>query len=266
MQRHEAILLPKVLSPDVVQIGQFLCNPLDPEHDNYVPSATSLAEIPLAEPLVEQPYHGSVGQAKGGWVQLVLSKMIGAQLSDGATYKVEITAQSKVYQSVRNANAALRTVCKESGARRWIEDLARNEKPFYFVVGMETLKEARIETSVSSQIEAHATAAAPISVNYVLPARAGTELHLGKSGFTQGCVSGVFSMKLMKAKWCWWKKKDMPTWDDKVYWKYSYEKIKGPAGEEQEFVLEVEDIGDVDELLQLHGEPDTVDAPDPDDE
>jgi hypothetical protein len=249
MGRPDTVLLPQVISPSVLRIGQFLCNPLEPERNKYTPPEDTIKAIKLADPVPTRPFHGEVDLDSRGWFRVMLAHAFGVSIFGSSTTTLDVVAEEKVYTGVQDADAALRTVCSKEEARTWIRE--KKDQPIYFVIGMETLRNARFQQSVSDLVGGHATATVPLNATGSVPISGSGGGTVGRSGSAEGYVNGIFSVKLMKAKWKWLKKEDTPTWENKIHWKFVYDQIKGAAREEKEFGLELEPLSDVEELVEL---------------
>ncbi|KAH8693445.1 hypothetical protein GQ44DRAFT_733876 [Phaeosphaeriaceae sp. PMI808] len=258
MHLLDTILLPK--------LGQLVRNPLDPELNNFVPSKETLAALVHSEPVPEVPFHGKLGIDQSGWLQVAFAKVFGAAVYGSDVDVFDISADRKVYEGLDNANTALKTVCQDSGARTWMLDLATNKIPFYFVIGLTRLENARFQRLVADGAGGQASVTLPLDPSAPLPIRMSTGWSSNKVGFVDSGVSGIFGLKLFRAKWSWFGNEDMPKWDDKPHWRFTHTKTKGIGGGEGNIGLELEAVEEIEELIRTRESVVAPRAHDPDNE
>ena len=252
MGRPDTVLLPQVISPSVLRIGQLLLNPLDPEQNKYTPPEDTLEAIKLADPVPTKPFHGKVNLDSRGWFQVMLAQTFGVNVFGASTTALDVVADEKIYTGMIDANAALRTVCEDDDAKKWIRE--NKDEPIYFVIGLETLRNAKFqqETRDLAGAEGHGSVPKTAAAGSAPPVGASGGGVVVRFGYAEGGANdGIFSVKLMKAKWKWLAREDMPRWEKKTHWKFVYRQIKGAAREEKEFGLELEPLSDVEELIEL---------------
>jgi hypothetical protein len=249
MGRQDTVLLPYVISSSVLQLGQLLCNPLVPEWNSFIPSENVTKTIELADPSPTAPFHAKVSLDSRGWLRAMLADAFGIGFFSGSTTNLNVVAEEMTFTGLKNADAALQIICSEENARNWIRN--KKDKPIYFVTGLGILTNAKFEYTVGDVAGGHVTATVPFDATGSVPV-SGTAGHLiGNFASSEGSVNGIYSCRLLKAKWKWLRKEEMPEWENKVHWKFVYEQIKGSVRDDKEFGLELEHVTDIEELIEV---------------
>ena len=213
MESPEAVLLPDLFSPDEVKVGQLLCDPLCPHLANYLPPE----ELSLTPAEGTKPWQRFLSLDKKGSFLVTVVRLLSLGFFHSRTTLLHISAEEMQKQSLKNTMESLKTVCDNEKAKTWITDLARGERPFYFVTGIQTLKNAKVKKAIAKEDSAGGYVTVPLDSTDLLPVKLQGQLKNAGLGLSDGTASGVFGLEVLKAKWSFFGKDEEPKWADKPH-------------------------------------------------
>lgn len=192
-------LLPKPIPSDEVTVGQLLVHPLHPEIDGFFSEKQAAAVDELNDYFIQLRYKDLFCvDTEGRFAQ-----NFGAKFDLGQVYRkpnlLSVTAEQMIQRISKRPYAAFETVCEDPHAQAWIAELAKDEKPFYIVMGVTEFKNAVFKRAVlqdggvSSRLKEQ-----PIEKGAKVPraVRRNSTLGLG----TETHLSGVFGMDVRRVK------------------------------------------------------------------
>jgi len=216
------VVLPRVYPSDRLSIGQLVHNPLCPTSNPYISQAPARPSE-LTEVRVEVPYKSLVSVDRKGRLTPVLHSE-----STARNYNlISVEADEAVYRSLRNPRGAFDTLREDPSARKWIMHMARHRMPFYFVIGVQELHNAKLR-SLGVKDGKHYTASANTITNGVL----GIEIMK-----VQGRVGSSTEPHLI----------------EDIYWSWSYHRLR-PTATDDDRMLSI-GLGSVlrpEEIEQFH--------------
>jgi len=270
MHSIDAVLLPDVFSRELVKLGHILRNPLEPTVRNFIPSDEALKDAALekSEEHPTEPFHATVALDRKGSFSVNFTRFLGVGASGEHSDFLEIEAEKLTEQSFVNADAALAKICRGNTAlEEWIKPFAVHRKPVYFVIGIQTLHKAKFRRAIGKGSAVEAYAKIPVDASAQMPVNVRAQLTRGGTGTSEGTVSGVFGLKVLKGTWSIFKATELPSWEGKPYWTWVYER-KGGADVEKLTGLGLHEMdqSDLEELQKERWSNEEEDAEDDDTE
>ncbi|KXX81138.1 hypothetical protein MMYC01_201594 [Madurella mycetomatis] len=96
-------------------------------------------------------------------------------------------------------------------------------KYVYFVIGIQTLHKAQFRRTIGSGSAVEAYAKVPVDASARMSVNVRAQLTRGGSSTSEGTVSGVFGLKVLKGTWSIFKATELPSWEGKPYWTWLHE-------------------------------------------
>lgn len=165
----------------------------------------------------------------------------GLRIQRGNLEFLHVRSDEKTYRTLKDSDRMFREVCRDAKARTWMEQMALQKKTFYFVVGLQELKEATITRALLSEEgdEQHFNSM-PLDANSTLPtyARLREVSRNGVAVSESTKIGGIFGIEVRRVK-CRLRKTAEPLLEEEVSWKYTYQKVKGSRSAEEAEEAEV---------------------------
>jgi hypothetical protein len=246
-----AVLLPKLFPAELLKLGQLLPNPLKPSVFNFSGSLLPVSAdlVVAAEP--ESPYSTFVSLEREGRLKTSLTKFIGLDLGAKQGNFLKIDADAMQYNSLKKPEDLFKSICDDDAAKAWINSMALNKKAFYFVVGLQELKEAKFQRVILKEGSAGAHIIVPLEHTGQLPIEANVKVSGKGFGKAESTVSGIFGIEVRRVK-SKVKKAVEPNLTDEISWVFSHEKTKGAKAEDATQVsVQLGEPASFEELEQL---------------
>jgi hypothetical protein len=229
----KAFFLPKVFPSSLFSLGEFVSNPMEPTVYPFIPS-TPTGQVVEADP--EKPYKTIVSLDKTGSISLKLTRLIDFGLGGQSANLLSIEAEEMNYRTLKFPDQDFRNIVAASEeARKWMSEVALNAKTCYMVVGLQELKNARFKRAKLAKAEGRAWVSVPLEATAQLPIEAGFKASATGMAIAEVVVNGVFGIEVRAIDLKTGKGGD-PKLSDKISWKFSYERTKGPGHEEDSFL------------------------------
>ena len=238
----KAILLPKLLPFDLVDIGYLLPKPLYPSISSR---PVSVPDEECTKPHVENDYKTIVSTRGDGGIKASLTHLFGLKIGKEQTNVIQIEAEVMTYRTLKNADATFSTICEDNATREWISKMHLYRKKIYFVVGIQTLENAHFQREVLSR----ASGSVALDVAQLpIDAQLKASLSAGEMGKGESRVSGVFGIEVRKIK-CTVRNEGEVTLGDECSWSFTTERVKG-AGQPtpQKICVSLDDFVDEEDL------------------
>lgn len=192
-------LLPRPLSANDVVVGQLLSHPLHPERDCFYSDLAHDEIDQLNDTHIQTRYRDLFSVDSEGRFM----RNYGAKFDLGKVYRqpnlLRVKAEQIIQRTCQHPVQAFEAVCNDPEAQKWIYELAKQDQPFYMVVGITELHKAFFTRAKLQDAGASARLAeTPIEKNARVPravARRGSVL--GGIG-SEPYVSGVFGMDVRR--------------------------------------------------------------------
>jgi len=221
-------LLPKPIASDEVAVGQLLVHPLHPEIDGFYSEKQAAAVDELNDYFIQLRYKDLFSiDTEGRFAQ-----NFGARFDLGQVYRkpnlLSVNAEQMIQRISKKPQTAFETVCEDPEAQAWIAQLAKDEKPFYIVLGVTEFKNAVFKRAVlqdggvSNRLREQ-----PIEKGAKVPrvVRCDSTLGLG----TEAHLSGVFGMDIRRVKARISRRQEPHSVDD-LKWTWTYYNLPGSPG------------------------------------
>ncbi|KAF1954056.1 hypothetical protein CC80DRAFT_127437 [Byssothecium circinans] len=192
-------LLPKPLSANDVVVGQLLSHPLHPERNCFYSDLAHDEVDALNDTHIQTRYKDLFSVDSEGRFM----RNYGAKFDLGKVYRqpnlIRVKAEQIIQRISQHPVQAFQAVCNDPEAQKWIYELAKENQPFYMVVGITELHKA-VFTRAKLQDAGASTrlSETPIERNARVPrAVARRNSVLGGIG-SEPHVSGVFGMDIRR--------------------------------------------------------------------
>ena len=241
----KAILLPTLLSSDLIRIGYLLHNPLCP---SSLSRQVSIPDEECTNPYVESNYQTTVSTRGDGGIKASLTHLFGLTIGKEQSKVFRIKAEAMTYRTLKNSDVTFSAICEDKATREWINKMHLYRKKIYFVVGIQTLQNAHVQREVlghaSGSIGVDVAAMASLPVDVQLKAW----LAAGEMGTGESRSSGVFGIEVRRIK-STVKNEGEVTLGDECSWSYTTERVKG-AGQPtpQKICVSLDSFADEEEL------------------
>lgn len=245
-----AVLLPKLFPPGLLTLGQLLPNPLAPNVNPLVVASACPGPHDYFE---TEPsfFEAAVPLNKKGLLPFGSLNLKGLRIRRGNLEFLHVRSDENTYRTLKDSDRMFREVCRDANARTFMEQMALYKKTFYFVVGLQELKEATITRALLSEEgdEQHSNCM-PLDANSTLPmyARFREVPRNGVAVSESTKIGGVFGIEVRRVK-CRLRKMAEPLLEEEVSWKYTYQKVKGSrSAEEAEVCVGLDTFVSADQL------------------
>nr|OQO29679.1 hypothetical protein B0A51_02584 [Rachicladosporium sp. CCFEE 5018] len=267
-------LLPKVFPKDAIQLGRLVPIPLEPTVRAFEPPADLLSEQDVVNAEPEKPYQWTGFRRKEAHGNMNILRLLRGSANAGRAEYTEILAEEGQYAALKDSDAVFRKLCQQSQtARIWMQDMAVYGRPFYIVIGLQTIKNAEFRCSSAKGGAFEAGGSIPLEHSQVLQlcVDAGASDFAANNG--KATTSGVLGIEVRRVD-CQIRRKEQKIMQrqqqkdqqnsalpvvltDTISWAYSIQRTKGgPAQENTEEValsLSTEEV-DAGELEALYRE------------
>jgi hypothetical protein len=184
-------------------------------------------------------------------MSITLTKLLGLNVGSKSGNFLKIDADEMNYTSLKLPEATFKSITEEQGTAAWIKSMATHHKDFYFVVGLQELKNARFQRVVFKESDGGGHITVPLDNVGQLPIEAGVQISGTGFGTTGATVNGVFGIEVRKVKCSFWKPGE-PRITEQISWVYAHEKTKGKEPEEVEQIsVRLGELANAEELEQL---------------
>lgn len=253
-QHPRAVLLPKLFPLDLLTLGEFLTNPLQPTVNSHVAKDIALDPTAILSARPEAPYKTFVSLEKEGRFSVTFTKLLGLNVGAKRGNFLKIEAEEMLYRTLKHPEAIFRSICEsDEASKQWIANMALYRKDFYFVVGLQELKNARFQRVVLREGDGSGHITLPLEHTGQLPIEAGVKVSGKGFGMADVIVNGIFGIEVRRVK-CKVGKVGDPVVTEQISWVFAHEKTKGSREEERERVyVELGDSIDLEELERLCG-------------
>lgn len=267
------VILPKVFPPASVELGQLLPNPLYPTVRALRPAADAIPSTAVIESEPEKDFKILVLLRNERHFNTKVLRLLEAKLGAGQADYLHITSDESGFKSLRDPDGVFVSMCQgDQSVRVWMQDMAVYGKPFYMVVGIQTVKNASFARMAVSTADAEIKASAGFDPSGLLAMEMGGGGNSAGVGAATAKTTGVLGIQVrrvdcqIKTKEQWIRQRQqqksqqttlLPViLSDHVHWAYSYQQKKGGPGDqtEQQVFAEIDQelskSEDLEELFQ----------------
>ena len=186
------VLLPEPLPSDTLALGQLLSNPLAPSSVSFV-SPSTLQAHDVSELLVQFQYRNIIS--------LDLESRLAASLNDlklGTTREniLLVQADEMKYRSLKHPNVTFDSICQDPAAQQWIREMTLRNQPFYFIVGLQELKNASFKHALANDGPS-GTSTTDAPTNFTLPIHTRCDSSMEATDLAR---SGVFGLEVRRVQ------------------------------------------------------------------
>lgn len=193
-------------------------------------SPSTLQAHDLSEPFVQSKYRDIISLDRDS--RLVTS-LNGLKLGTTPGNILLVQADEMKYQSLKHPNVTFDSICQDPAAQQWIREMALRNQTFYFIVGLQELKNASFRHALANDGPSRtSTADAPTSFTLPIHTRCDSSMEV-----TDSARSGVFGLEVRKVQ-CRIGTPDEPHSVEDIDFTWNYLRAN-PASWEEGFQLSV---------------------------
>ena len=193
------VFLPKVFPPGSVELGQLVSNPLYPTVRAFFPAANTIPSNTVSQGQREKDFKTTVLLRKEGYLHTKVLRLLEAKRGVGQADYLQVSADASDFRVLLDADRVFTDICRnDQNARIWMQDMAVYGKPFFLVVGIQTVENASFARMAAKAANAETKISTSFDPSNLLTMQIGGSGNDAGLGAATAKTSGVLGIQVRR--------------------------------------------------------------------